>query len=695
MKINQRSFVTGLAFSLVCLSQTVNASNIWGTGEVPRITKPENVPQTLEEIWSGYEQTYDKYNPLEAKFHKTWEVDNQKIVVNWVQLTVGTFQGKKATVCGYWAYPKDAKNLPAIVNFHGGPQTASENSAINWARLGYACFHPNHNDKAKMAGEAANLPNTDWSAVDAWDLSCNPTPTTVDAVWSPRNDWQFPRQISGRRIITFLEQQPQVNKDRIGVRGHSTGGTLTTKLSIDPRVKAAVPSVGGSGGFMDVHPIITGNTRHRRLHGDRLTLFQNTLEDRTYWKKMHAPALMLGASNDFNAPDWNCIEALKGTTVDHRYTSCANYNHAFPPETMVADYLWFEDKLKGIFSYPQTPKAELLLNREDRVPLFRVIPPETDLKLKRVEIFYTDGRNPLTRFWMSGTPIQNKDGSWEMQCPVINTDEPLMAFANLIFEINPIFAPGHRYNGLEEMAVTSNYTWAWPEQLQQAQVKINQIQSRLIDDFFFGLRDWAGNLQNNYWWSILSRKIANPRFSGPKGAELVVEINAPEAGTFIGFRAWRNYMNAHISEGQFYTFLELKEKGWNTVRIKTTDLKNRFGWELDDWHKLAMIELCSAGTLKRDVEHGYKRKIDPRLIANQPKENFELKTGSVPSKVSGWDESYYSEGGEEYTNFNMVSKDDLLARQRFRNMRWEGGEYVIRTKPYEPEKYIRPKQGKN
>jgi len=40
----------------------------------------------------------------------------------------------------------------------------------------------------------------------------------------------------------------------------------------------------------------------------------------------------------------------------------------------------------------------------------------------------------------------------------------------------------------------------------------------------------------------------------------------------------------------------------------------------------------------------------------------------------------------------MVSKDDLLARQRFRNMRWEGGEYVTRTKPYEPEKYIRPTQ---
>ena len=98
---------------------------------------------------------------------------------------------------------------------------------------------------------------------------------------------------------------------------------------------------------MDVHPVITGNTRHLRLDGERRTLFDETLEMRTFWKKMHAPVLLLGSSNDFNAPDWNCLEALKQTSVDKRYTTCANYNHAFPPETMVADYLWFQDKLKG------------------------------------------------------------------------------------------------------------------------------------------------------------------------------------------------------------------------------------------------------------------------------------------------------------------------------------------------------------
>jgi hypothetical protein len=154
--------------SFGCASLLAGTTDIWGTGEVPRLTDPADVPQTFDEIWTGYEKSYDQHNPLEAKIHKTWEVDGGHIVVSWVQLTVGTFQGKKAVVCGYWAYPKGAKDLPGIVMFNGGPQTAGEGGAVDWARLGYACFHPNHNDKVKMGGEADGLPNTDWSAANAW-----------------------------------------------------------------------------------------------------------------------------------------------------------------------------------------------------------------------------------------------------------------------------------------------------------------------------------------------------------------------------------------------------------------------------------------------------------------------------------------------------------------------------------------------
>jgi hypothetical protein len=501
--------------------------------------------------------------------------------------------------------------------------------------------------------------------------------------------------MSGRRIITFMQQQPQVNPQKIGIRGHSTGGTLTVYQCLDPRVTAAVPSVGGVGGFMDVHPIITGNTRHLRLEGDRLKLFRNTLESQTCWKKMHAPVLLLGASNDFNAPDWNCLEAVKWANVDKRYVSCANFNHAFPPESMIADYLWFQDKLKGEFTFPKTPKSELLLNQPDGIPVFKVTPSNTKLKLKRVEMFFTDGRNPLTRFWITGKPKQKTDGSWEMKCPVIYNDEPLFAFSNIIYEIDPINAPHHRYNRLSEMASTSDYAYAWPEQLQAAGVRPHKVQNRLIDDFSEGLRDWSGGLDNGHWWSIDTRKIADARFMGPKEAELVFEVNSPAAGMKIGVVAERKFMEANNREHAFYGFFDMPKQGWNTVRIKTTDLHNPFGWKLDDWHKLSRLNLRSAHSLKNEVENSYLRVAQHvnKLEKGRQGNRYSVNIGKVPDKVSGWDEKYYKDAVDEYTKDNMMTKNDLLAKTRFRNLRWEGGEYVERTKPYEKETYVNPEAG--
>ena len=53
--------------------------------------------------------------------------------------------------------------------------------------------------------------------------------------------------MSARRALTFLEAQPVVAADKLGVEGHSMGGRSTVLTAIDPRVKAASPSVGGSG----------------------------------------------------------------------------------------------------------------------------------------------------------------------------------------------------------------------------------------------------------------------------------------------------------------------------------------------------------------------------------------------------------------------------------------------------------------
>jgi hypothetical protein len=389
------------------------------------------------------------------------------------------------------------------------------------------------------------------------------------------------------------------------------------------------------------------------------------------------------------------MKLVKG---DKRYVLGANFNHAAPPEVQIADYLWFQDKLKGEFTFPEAPKSELLLKQPNGIPVFRVSLPKTGLKFKRIEMFYTDGRNPLTRFWITGEPKTNDDGSWQIQCPVCFNDEPLFAFANAIYEIDPIKAPNHGYNGLSEMAVSSDYAYAWPEQLLSANVTPHLVPNRLFEDFAKGGRDWTSSgLDNGYWWSISTRKVSCPLYMGPKDGELVLEVNSPEAGAKVGVVASRSFMEANWVEDRFYGFFDLPKQGWNTVRIRVSDLHNPYGWRLDDWHKLNTLTLRAAGALKEEVEKNWlpaARRIAESQNTNGKITPYTVSTVALPDKLSGWNESYYKSAGDEYVKGTRMTPNDIFLRTRFRNMRWEGGEYVPRSKPYVAEPFAKPEPAK-
>jgi hypothetical protein len=297
---------------------------------------------------------------------------------------------------------------------------------------------------------------------------------TIDDVLSPRNSFYFPRQISSRRIISFLCEQPQVNPKAIGVSGHSTGGALATQVSIDPRIAAAVPSMGGAGGLYLPHPHLTGNVRNQgNLQGDDLEMLKGTIDGYAYYRKMHAPVLLVGSSNDFNAPDWNCLESLKLARVDKRFSSAANLSHRTVPEVAMAGYQWFETHLKGVdVDFPETASSELLLKQQDGVPVFQVKAPASTLRLKRVEGFFSNDGDVRKRVWSTAEPTKGEDGFWSFPAPVSDRDKPLFAFANFIYEVEPVQAPGvPRYDGKSELCVTSEYAIAWPEALKAAGVR--------------------------------------------------------------------------------------------------------------------------------------------------------------------------------------------------------------------------------
>ena len=146
---------------------------------------------------------------------------------------------------------------------------------------GYACLSINWGGR-EMENAKEGDPNTDWGAVDPTQknvpgyFNLKPGDNYLDPFDSPRNNNWFLLTLGARRGLTFLEQQPEVDADRLGVYGHSMGGNLTVYVAgTDSRVKAASPSVGGSGFRTQPWPVLPLH-RPQTLNGD-VKLFEATL----------------------------------------------------------------------------------------------------------------------------------------------------------------------------------------------------------------------------------------------------------------------------------------------------------------------------------------------------------------------------------------------------------------------------------
>lgn len=90
------------------------------------------VPQSVAELWGDFDPRKD---PLETEILKEWEQDG--VVCRIVRYRVGVFKGTPSRVAAFYAFPKGATKLPALLEMHGGGQSASLNSVVTCAKRGY------------------------------------------------------------------------------------------------------------------------------------------------------------------------------------------------------------------------------------------------------------------------------------------------------------------------------------------------------------------------------------------------------------------------------------------------------------------------------------------------------------------------------------------------------------------------------
>ncbi len=579
----------------------------------------QKAPESVEELWENYDP---KSVPLNVEVLKKWENDNGNF--EYIRYDLGPLKGTNKSgapkISAYYGYPKGAENVPAVLHLHGGGQRAEKSRVEFWVKLGFACISINWGEKEVEKG----LPNTDWDGIAAGFLGgannlkhwndVTPGPNTLYTEPHPMNSSWTLVNIAGRRALTFLEERSEVDADKLGVEGHSMGGKLTVMVSIDPRVKAAAPSVGGSGYLFED---LWGLPNSKRRMQENLDYYKKVVDCQSYWPEIKAPILFLGSTDDFNSP----LELVnKGMQLLPKKTEnilvlAPHLNHRFTDNTDAARFVWMQSHLQGKIEFPKKSSSELILKTKNGIPVFKVKPDQSSgLPIQKVEIYYGYARDPRVRFFRSAE-VKQKGKFYEAECPVFDTKEPLFAFANITYDLGYEIPSRPGRNTTNYITVTSKYQVAYPEMLAGAKVKATEHRQNKVDDFKNGMQDWYTLYpDNSQHWFYSTRKIIDPSFMGPEGGKLKIDIETTEAGNTISVEIvtnqWLSYTGRRKEE--YTAVVKLPNRGLNTIELVPSDFKTTGKKPLKDWDELTELSFQSAWKAKGPF------KVDKRWSGESP-----------------------------------------------------------------------------
>ena len=592
---------------LLLLLITVNSCN---KGDTLKPLDAKNLPQSVEELWQDFDP---RKEPLDVEVLHEWEEDSVKLQV--VRFRVGVFKGKKAMVAGVYGWPIGAKNVPGLVNLHGGGQYADYRSVLTNAKRGYATITvawagrintPDYmvtpkDVKLFFNNDTANENykiTTDWGALDGYHApsryngisssKIEPCEWNLDSIVSPRNTQWFLWSMAARRALTFLEQQDVVDKDKLGIYGHSMGGKITVLTATDPRVKVAIPSCGGISGIYNENPN-----------------YQATISDTSSLKEISCPVMFLSPSNDFNGHLRDIPVAMKLLKSDQsRVVSSAHQSHQDHPEFEVSGLLWIDQHLKGNFQVPNTPETKLVLDHQTgRVKV--LVKPDEAMKIQEVEIYFTqqaefpinskpsgDRNHRKKRFWIYASPQKTMNG-WEAELPLQYTDKLLWAYANVRYKLDkPYTGAGYYYRvyTTDEFNLSSPIQIATAEQLKQADIKSSVAHSNLIESFEKNWKkSWFHYKPDVLEWR--THKIYNDRWKAPKNASLVVQVRSVQDNTLV------------VTADAYGTEISLKGgTRWQKAVIPAENMKNALDKPMLSWSDVTELSLLESTSLQKKLD---------------------------------------------------------------------------------------------
>lgn len=573
---------------------------------LPELEGP-TAPHDFQQMWRGFDP---RTEPLETELLREWEEDG--VVLRIVRFRIGVFKGQKSVLAAIYGFPRDlvsSKNrLPGLVQIHGGGQYADYKACLANAKRGYATLSiawagrisaPKYQVSPKevqlfwdgRTEDPAYRLTTDWGAVDGYHApgrnSGNSFPSAAAAEWtlddveSPRNSGWFLCALAARRALTFLERQPEVDPERLGVYGHSMGGKLTIMASVDSRVKAAAPSCGGI------------SDRYNRSK-----LFCSTIGDDVSLREVKCPVMFLSPANDFHGRLGDLPSAINEIQSDNWRVTCSpHHNHQDNDEYEVATMLWFDQHLKSGMVLPGTPTTETNLKGEHGSPVM-FVRPDASRQVLSVDVFYTQQgqlnagpeqhKATIHRFWHHATTEKSGD-LWMAELPLGDADKPLWAYANVRYRLDESVAGVGYYYGeydTDTFVLSSQLETFTAKEVSAAKPELPLKPSLTIEDFRGDWRkEWFTYRLED--WPLATNKLNSHLWKAPAGASLAIEVKTKVDNKLV------------VMIDEYAAVADLSgSDDWQTVTFDCNAFQNASEDSLVSWKDVRYLKLSAKETLR-------------------------------------------------------------------------------------------------
>lgn len=529
-------------------------------------------PPTPQELWKDYDPDQGDFKEEIIKRETRDGILSRESYISAYVL------GEEIRVYCKYSVKEGATRAPGLLNVHGwmgAPAIGRDFVEEGWAVLAHDyCGKTGERPHYTRYPETLRHGNMDRKVAGP----VNSTLADGKDITDPKQTSDYLWYAIQRRALSYLEQQKEVDRARLGATGYSYGGTLMWNLATDPRVKAVVPHFGiGYTEYYRNKQVWMYNVPYlepAKTPGE--IVYLNSIAPEAHVPYITAATLFLNGSNDHHGGHERGLESFKKFPSGVPWCFAIQARGHHDTDKVEQDTkLWLAKYVLGqaVF-WPEHPRAEIRL-AADGVPELALTPGSAE-KVVRVEMFYAL-KNPCSfaRSWRDAQQV-TKGSPWTGKLPVLDVGDYLFAYANVVYD-----------SGLVR---STDFLAVVPASLGQA--KATDKPSEVISEGGYGLWTNIAELEgpggikafrptNNQRGSA-TEQLHDPKWRAPKKSQLAFKFYCTEPQSLL-FKAG----NRHSAEIEITASNE-----WQQIVLPSSQLVSGNDQKpLADWSEVGDISL--------------------------------------------------------------------------------------------------------